>query len=98
MKKVLSLVLVLVIAMSVALSASAADMSAGITVPIADEAITMPSIGEAFDALSDFLKLEPIMVFINAFHEAMGGFYRQLDVWLRAFGVLANGVLGGIFG
>lgn len=97
MKKFLSVVLVLVLTMSVALTASAADMSAGIAVPAAEGGITMPSVGEAFNALSDFLKLEPIMVFINGFHEAMGGFYIQLDTWLRAIGVVVNGVLGGVF-
>lgn len=97
MKKLLSVVLVLIIAMSVMLTASAADMSAGVTVPVADGGFTMPSINDAFKALSDFMKLEAIMVYVNAFHEAMGGFYKQLDVWLKAFGVIANGVLGGIF-
>ena len=97
MKKFLSVVLVLVLTMSVALTASAADMSAGIAVPVAEGGITLPSVTEAFNAFADFLKLEPIMVFINGFHEAMGGFYIQLDAFLRAIGVVVNGVLGGIF-
>jgi opacity protein-like surface antigen len=97
MKKLLSVVLVLVLTMSVALTASAVDMSAGAAVPVAEGGITMPSIGEAFNALSDFLKLEPIMVFVNGFHEAMGGFYVQFDSWLRAIGVVVYGILGGVF-
>lgn len=91
MKKVLSVILVLVLMMSVALSASAADATA------LAEGGSMLDIGGAFDALSDFLKLDPIMVFVNGFHEAMGGFYVQLDTWLRALRVVVDGVLTGIF-
>ena len=96
MKKFLSVVLVLVLMMSIAMTASAADLTAGVAVPAA-EGITMPDVGSAFDALSDFLKLEPIMVFVNGFHESMGGFYEQLDTWLRALRVVVDGVLAGIF-
>ena len=97
MKKLLSVVLVLVLTMSVALTASAADMSAGVAVPVAEGGLDMVDIGGAFDALSDFLKLEPIMVFVNGFHEAMGDFYVQFDSWLRAIGVVVYGILGGVF-
>lgn len=96
MKKLLSVVLVLVIAMSVAVTASATDM--GTAVAAAEGGITLPSMNDVFVAVSDFMKLESIMVFVNAFHEAMGGFYQQLDVWLKAFGVVAHGVLGSVFG
>jgi hypothetical protein len=37
------------------------------------------------------------MVFVNGFHEAMGGFYVQFDSWLRAIGVVVYGILGGVF-
>ena len=97
MKKILSVVLVLMLIMSVALSASAADMTSGVTVPATEGGFTLPDIGGAFDAFSDFLKLEPIMVFVNGFHEAMGGFYVQLDTWLRALRVVVNGFLSGLF-
>lgn len=96
MKKFLSVVLVLVLMMSVALSASAIDMSAGLEIPSL-EGFTMPDVTEAFNAFADFLKLEPIMVFVNGFHEAMGDFYIQLDTWLRAIGVVVTGVLGSVF-
>lgn len=97
MKKFLSVVLVLMLMMSVAFSVSAADMTAGVAVPAAEGGFTLPDVGEAFDALSDFLKLEPIMVFVNGFHDAMGGFYEQFDTWLRALRVVVNGFLAGIF-
>ena len=97
MKKFLSVVLVLVLTMSVALTASAADMSAGVAVPVAEGGLNMVDIGGAWDALSDFLKLEPIMVFVNGFHESMGDFYVQFDVWLRALRVVVDGLLAGVF-
>ena len=97
MKKILSLVLVLVLMMSVAVMASAADGAfedAGTaTLP---EAAAMPSIDEAFNALADFLKLEAFAPYIAGFHEALSGFYIQLDLWLRALGVVLNGAVGGL--
>ena len=87
MKKLLCVALVAIIAMSFMLTASAAETST----------ITFPSLNEAFVALSDFMKLDAIMVIVDAYHEAMGGFYEQLDVLLRGVRVVVNGFLGGIF-
>ena len=91
MKKILSLVLVLVLMMSVAVVAFATD-GAGTEVAVPDEGI--PSVGEMFQAFSDFLKLEAFTPYIDAFHSAFGQFYVQLDVWLRALGVVVNNYLG----
>jgi hypothetical protein len=88
MKKILSLVLVLVLMMSVAVVASAADT----TEAILPEGAAV-SIGEAFQAFSDFLKLEAFQPYFDAFHTAFGDFYIQLDVWLRAIGIAVNGFL-----
>jgi len=99
MKKILSLVLVLVLMMSVAVMASATDGAldnAGTAVTFPESA-SMPSIDEAFEALADFLKLEAFAPYISAFHEALSDFYKQLDLWLRALGVVVNNVLGGVF-
>ena len=99
MKKFLSLVLVLVLMMSVAVMASAEGTAlegsgTTATLPGAD---SLPSIGEMFDAVSDFLKLDAFMPYVDSFHTAMADFYVQLDLWLRALGVVLNGVLGGMF-
>ncbi len=98
MKKILSVILVLVLMMSVAVMASAADgaldnAGTGVTFP---QAPSMPSIDEAFNALADFLKLEAFAPYIEGFHEALSGFYIQLDLWLRALGVVINGAIGGL--
>lgn len=85
MKKLLCLALVAIIAMSFMLTAAAADT------------VTFPTLNEAFVALSDFMKLEAIMGFVNKFHDAMGGFYEQFDVLLRGVRVAVNGFLGGVF-
>ena len=105
MKKILSLVLVLIIAMSVALPASAASAE-DLTASLGDLSnIQMPSLempefaslSEAFDAVADFLKLEGIMVYVTEFHLYMDDFYRELDTFLKAFGVVINGILSGVF-
>lgn len=95
MKKILSLILVLILMMSVAVVASAAD-GTGTSVTLPD-AGSLPSLNDAFMAISDFLKLEAFAPYISGFHEALGDFYIQLDLWLRALGVVINGVLGGVF-
>lgn len=96
MKKILSLVLVLVLAMSVfAVVASATE---GTGTPVELPETTIPSVGEAFDAISDFFKLEALTPYFEAFHTAFADFYIQLDVWLRALGVVINGVLGDMLG
>ena len=96
MKKILSLVLVLILAMSVfAVVASAADGS-GTAVEFPET--TLPSIAEAFQAVSDFLKLEAFTPYVEAFHTAFGDFYIQLDVWLRAIGVVLNSAIGDLLG
>ena len=98
MKKFLSLVLVLVLMMSVAVIASAEGPLPGTgTDAVLPEAGALPSIGEMFDAVSDFLKLEAFMPYVESFHTAMSDFYVQFDLWLRALGGVINGVLGGIF-
>ena len=102
MKKILSLVLVLIIAMSVALPASAEDLTAslGDLSNIQMPSLEMPefaSLSEAFDAVADFLKLEGIMVYVTEFHLYMDDFYRELDTFLKAFGVVINGILSGVF-
>lgn len=89
MKKLLCAVLVLIIAMSFMLTASAADAESSL--------ISFPTLNEAFIALSDFMKLDAIMGFVNAFHDAMSGFYAQFDVMLRGVRVVVNGLLGGAF-
>ena len=99
MKKILSLVLVLVLMMSVAVMASATDGALGntgteVTFP---QTPSMPSLDEAFNAIADFLKLEAFAPYVQSFHEALGDFYIQLDLWLRALGVVIHGVLGGVF-
>ncbi len=99
MKKFLSLVLVLILMMSVAVIASAEGTAlpgTGTDAVLPDTG-SIPSVGEMFDAISDFLKLEAFMPYIDSFHTAMSDFYVQLDLWLRALGVVINGVLGGIF-
>lgn len=100
MKKFLSLILVLVLMMSVAVMASAEGTAlegTGSTANLA-ESSTIPSIGEMFDAVADFLKLEAFMPYVESFHTALADFYVQLDLWLRALGVVINGVLGGMIG
>lgn len=98
MKKILSVVLVLVLMMSVALVASATDGALGNagTEAVFPEVPEMPSIDTIFNAVSDFLKLEAFKPYISGFHEALGGFYVQLDLWLRALGVVLNGAIGGL--
>lgn len=91
MKKILSLVLVLVLTMSLFAVVAAAE---GTGTPVELPETTLPSIGEAFQAVSDFLKLEALTPYFDAFHAAFGDFYIQLDVWLRAIGVVLNGALG----
>lgn len=99
MKKILCLVLALVLMMSVAVMASAEGtaLEGSGTTAILPEAGSLPSVGEMFDAVSDFLKLEAFMPYVDSFHEALADFYVQLDLWLRALGVVINGVLGGVF-
>ncbi len=98
MKKILSVILVLALMMSVAVMASATDGALGNsgTEAVFPEAPSMPSIDEAFNALADFLKLEAFAPYISAFHEALSDFYIQLDLWLRALGVVLNGAIGGL--
>ncbi len=104
MKKILCLTLVLILAMSLAVSASAISVD-DITNALnnfdpTSVQIEMPkfdSLSDAFDALADFLKLEGIMSYVNDFHAYMDGFYRELDVALKAFSVVLGGLLGGLF-
>ena len=98
MKKILSLVLVLVLMMSVAVMASAegtAFDNVGATANFAQTAGT-PSIDEAFNALSDFLKLEAFQPYISGFHNALSGFYAQFDLWLKAIAPALNSFVGGL--
>ena len=99
MKKFLSLVLVVILMMSVAVMASAEGtaLEGSGTTSILPDTTTIPSVGEMFDAVSDFLKLEAFMPYVESFHTALSDFYVQLDLWLRALGVVINGVLGGVF-
>ena len=104
MKKILSVVLVLVLMMSVAVMASAEGAldNTGTEVVLPDMG-SLPSIDEAFNALSDFLKFEAFAPYISGFHEALSGFYIQLDLWLKAIGPVLNNAIGsllnsGIFG
>ena len=95
MKKIISLALVLILTMSVALTASAAgaeDFLGGATLEVPQFA----SIGEAFDALADFLKLEPIMSYAPVFHQYMDGVYRELDSLLKSAAPLINGFLSAL--
>lgn len=100
MKKILCLVLVLILTMSVAMTASAADA----TTPSIDleqigsaiASFEMPkfaSLDEAFNALAEFLKFEAIMVYVDEFHVYMADFYKELNVALKGFGLVINGIL-----
>lgn len=100
MKKFLSLVLVLVLMMSVAVMASAEGTAlegTGSSAAVSGSA-SMPSVGEMFDAVADFLKLDAFMPYLRAFHTALGDFYIQLDPWIRSLGLVINGFLGSSLG
>lgn len=98
MKKILSVVLVLVLMMSVAVVAFATDgaLETPGTETVFPETPSMPSIDGIFNAISDFLKLEAFAPYVEGFHEALGDFYIQLDLWLRALGVVLNNAIGGL--
>ncbi len=98
MKKILSLVLVLVLMMSIAVTASAADGSftTGGTETILPSTGSTPSLNDVFMAISDFFKLEAFVPYFDGFHEALGDFYIQFDLWLRVIGVTLNDVIGNL--
>ncbi len=104
MKKILCLVLVLILTMSVAMTASAADAAlpdlgnidfSNIQLP-AFEMPKFASLDEAFNALAEFLKFESIMVYVDEFHVYMADFYKELNVALKGFGLVINGILSGL--
>ena len=102
MKKILCLALVLILTMSVAMSASAFstdDIANTVSNAIGNfdpSSISLPkfeSLNDAFKALSDFVKFEGIMVYVNEFHAYMGDFYVELNTALKGFGLVINSIL-----
>ena len=107
MKKIFCLALVLILTMSVAFSASAApaDDLASAMGNIDFSNIQLPtiklpeinSIEDAFNAIAEFLAFRSIMDYVYEFHYYMDGFYREFDTFLRAAGVVVNGILSSVF-
>ena len=93
--------------MSVSLSASAAgtdDLLAGLEnidlSQIQIPSFEMPeydSLQALYEDIAKVFAFEPIMKYVYMFHEYMDDFYREFDTFLRAFGVVLNGILVSVF-
>lgn len=105
MKKLLSLALVLILAFSMVFVAGAANAEDTIIQGFEDFDFSAVGSLENFDIIaiiSEMISIENLTSFMDAntiknLTEWLNAFFLRFDVWVRAFGVFVNGLLGGIF-